>query len=351
MSVHHTTITLTVADYCDAYNRNDVLIDRRYQRNAQVWPSNVQSYLIETILRGFPIPKFALHQKTDIRSRKTTKYIVDGQQRTLALLAFYNGDLRLSRSLDLEDARGCTLYELSPELQTLFLNHQLQFDQFAAASESVVREYFRRINSFTAPLNAEEKRNAEYQGNMKLLILRLAGHQSNTLVTLGTLTDRQVIRMADHKFFSEIIDALLTEVRTTDARKLNAMYREYDRSSIPKEKLMFDTINSAFDTILGWPLVRDTGLVRRTHIFYSLLLAVIAAKSQWPTLHAINPFLIGVPLSEQAESRLLELEDVLEANAPDGRYSSFVKACTEKTNTWDQRQERIRWFMSALCDA
>ena len=348
--MRHTTISLTVADYCQACLRKDILVDPKYQRKAQVWPPRVQSYLIETILRGFPIPKLGLHQKTDVKKRRSIKYIVDGQQRTNALLAFFGGSLRLTQSLDLEEARGRTLDNLSPDLQTTFLSHQLQFDQFDAAAESVVREYFRRINSFTAPLNSEEKRNAEFQGYMKWMILRLAGRHTNTLVGLGTLSDRKVIRMADHKLFSEVVDAMLTEVRTNDARKLNAMYRMYEHEALPAEDEIVDAIDSAFDTILGWQLLRGTGLVERTHIFYSLLLAVVAVQSQWSTLQSINPHIIGKSVGTDAERNLLQLEDVLDSDPPDPYFKHFVQACTKKTNTWDQRQVRIKWFSDAICD-
>ena len=167
MNIRPNSITFTVADYCNAHKRQEVLVDRKYQRNSRVWPQRAQSYLIETILRGFPMPKLALHQKTDLTSRKSLKYVVDGQQRTNAIVDFFNGDLTLSRSLELEEARGRTLDSLSQELQETFLSYPLQFDQFEAADEDVVREYFRRINSFTTPLNPEERRHANFQGNMK----------------------------------------------------------------------------------------------------------------------------------------------------------------------------------------
>ena len=315
-----------------------------------MWPPPAQSYLIETILRGFPIPKLALHQTTDVKNRRSIKYIVDGQQRTNALLAFFGGSLRLTRSLDLEDARGRTLDDLSPDLQTTFLSHQLQFDQFDAAAESVVREYFRRINSFTAPLNAEERRNAEFQGKMKWMILRLSGRHSNTLVSLSTLTDRQVIRMADQKLFAEIVDAMLVDVRTTNASSLSSMYRMYEHEDPPDQEKIVRAIDSAFDTLLAWPGLRDTGLVKRTHIFYSLLLAIIAVESRWATLEHISPASVRQSVSDVAEQNLLKLEDVLSDEVPDQRYATFVKACTVKTNTWDQRQARIKWLSAAISE-
>ena len=77
----------TVVDFCHAMGRNEIIVNREYQRSDKVWPGSAQSYLIETIILGFPIPKFFLYQKTDLPSKKTYKEIVDGQQRSMAQAA------------------------------------------------------------------------------------------------------------------------------------------------------------------------------------------------------------------------------------------------------------------------
>jgi len=96
----------TVAEYCEEMRWKEIIINRNYQRSDRVWPSAARSYLIETIVLGFPIPKPSLYSVTDIRSRKTTKEIVDGQQRSTAIFEFLNDKLRLSRSLDTDDIAG-----------------------------------------------------------------------------------------------------------------------------------------------------------------------------------------------------------------------------------------------------
>jgi len=75
--------SFTVAELCDQYARKDVRINRNYQRSDEVWPDAARSFLIETIVLGFPIPKIILSQQTDLKNLKTFKDIVDGQQRTL----------------------------------------------------------------------------------------------------------------------------------------------------------------------------------------------------------------------------------------------------------------------------
>ena len=66
--------TRVLRDYRDALLRGDIIINRDinrdYQRSSRVWPDMAKSYLMETILRDFPIPKLFLHQTQDTKTRK-----------------------------------------------------------------------------------------------------------------------------------------------------------------------------------------------------------------------------------------------------------------------------------------
>ena len=348
MNIRPNSITLTVADYCNAYDRREVLVEKKYQRNSRVWPHRAQSYLIETILRGFPMPKLALHQQTDLRSRKTLKYVVDGQQRTNAIVDFFYGRLTLSRSLELEAARRKTFSGLDEELQEAFLSYPLQFDQFEAVDEDVVREYFRRINSFTTPLNPEERRHADFQGNMKWFILKLAERYSETLVSLKTLSEREIVRMSDHKLFAEIVHAMLNGVRTTNSKMLDSMYRKYNTDDIPEEDQLIQAVDSACSLIVGWRELCETSLVQRGHIFYSLMLAIISLENKWSGSLQNDMAQFGNVLHSNSEQNLLALSDVLVSDDKESSLALFLEASSEKTNTKDQRLARINWFARAL---
>jgi uncharacterized protein with ParB-like and HNH nuclease domain len=141
----------TVVDYCEMYERKEVRVNRQYQRSDLVWPRTAQSFLIETILLNFPIPKLFLHQQTDLRTRRPVKEIVDGQQRTRAIVDYFNDEYRLTSNVSLEAAKGKRFSELSEELQNQFRDYGLQFDLFVGATDEDVREVFLRMNSFGPP--------------------------------------------------------------------------------------------------------------------------------------------------------------------------------------------------------
>ena len=307
-----------------------------------------QSYLIETILRGLPMPKFALHQQTDLKSRQSIKYIVDGQQRTMAIVNFFNDQLRLSRSIELQDARGRTFGGLTDELKEAFIGYPLQFDQFEAVTEGEVREYFRRINSFTAPLNPEERRNANFQGNMKWLILQLADRHSDTMVRMGTLSERQVVRMADHKILAEVVHAMLNGVTTTNARALDGMYRKYERVDLPDAADIERRVDAAFDRILEWSSVHDAQFLDKGYILYSLVLAIVTVESQWEALDHLIPEGRAHHIHQGAEGNLTELSDALRSESESEYFGEFIDASSAKTNTKAQREARVHWLADAL---
>lgn len=341
-------VNMTIADYCSAFQRTEVQIDRTYQRSSDVWPLPARSYLIETILKGFPIPKLALHQVTDLKSRQTIKYVVDGQQRSSAIVAFYKNDLRLSHSIELADAANRTYEELSPEHQEIFLAYLLQFDQFEASPEEDVREYFRRINSFTAPLNPEEERHARFQGAMKWFVYSLAERFGETFVNLGVIRKKSVVRMADAKFIAEIIHGLKYGVTTTSKKSLDAMYRAFDRGNeVPEEAALRTAIDGAVNQVLSWDEVRETPLLR-THTFYSLILALVLVQKRWPTLQYIDAELSEGGVSRSAPQNLLRLAAALDEPEIFKDYSEFTSAAAEKTNVKAQRENRIRWLAHAL---
>ncbi|MYF79658.1 MAG: DUF262 domain-containing protein [Chloroflexi bacterium] len=346
MDLRSNQVTMTVADYCDLHNRGDAAVDPRYQRKPGLWARRAQAYLIETMLRGFPIPKLALYQETDLKSRKTIKFVVDGQQRTQAILAYYNDALSLPSTAEPVEARGKRLTQLPDELQREFLAYPLQFDQFEGVNEDEVREFFRRINSHTTTLNAEESRNAQFQGDMKWFIVDLVDHHSDSLLLLDTLNRRDVLRMRDHKLIAEVVHAMLNGVTTTSKTKLDRMYRDFELQPVPRVQEIDRAVQAAFNRLLSWENLHNAGLAQRQHMVYSLLLALVAVEFQWDTLKEAVGEAFGSPVHEDAERNLVLITEAIEIE--DAYYRPFIKASSEKTNTWDHRQTRIGVMAKAL---
>ena len=219
---------MSVADFCHDVNNRKIIVNTEYQRNEGIWTSLARSFFIESILLEYPIPKLYLYARLDLKTRQTVKEIVDGQQRTQALVAFFNNRLRLSKTLETDELREQRYNQLSDEWKTKFLSYSLPIDQFSGVPEDEVREAFRRMNANTVPLNDEEQRNARFQGPFKWFIVSIAETFKDTLYKISVFSRRDFLRMADLRSYSEIALTLDVGFQTIKAKQLNDLYKKYN---------------------------------------------------------------------------------------------------------------------------
>ncbi len=338
---------MTVAAYCASIERGDVKVNRDYQRSDKVWPDTARGYLIETIILGFPLPKMYLYPITDLKSRRTISEIVDGQQRTAAIRDFYNDKFELPSSVESEDIAGKSYTKLDDELKQKFINYSLSFDEFLETTREEIVEVFRRINSYTIPLNAEEHRHAVFQGKFKWFIHKFCARFNKAFGDLGVFGEKQLVRMADTKLFSEICDALFHGIRTTNKRMLDSLYKKRDKR-FAEEKQADTWLTEGMDNIRDWQPIHQTNLMR-PYLFYSLVLAVVHQRRG---VEALEEFVDSEKVKafddEILIPNLLQLNDALENPDNNEDFDDFIAACTEKTNTRQQRATRFKWICRAL---
>lgn len=357
---------MTVADYCAALERKELTADAEYQRSDKVWPPAAKSFLIETILLGYPLPKIFLFQKTDLKSKKTVKDIVDGQQRTRAIYDFFSGKLRLSKKLELAGAAGKKYDQLDDALKGSFLNYQLSIDLFVAATPQEIRQAFRRLNSYTVPLNPEELRHAEYQGAFKWFIYELTEEFEQRLVDIGVFGTKQIIRMQDAKLWTEFVHAVIYGVKTTKAKDLTGLYKRFDKhfaedsgdtqvesgeeevvDSFGLKDEMRTRVDDAMGCVMSLPEIH-AGPLMKPHNFYSLLLAISEMQHPVVTLEGIFPSVDFAQFDREiAVTNLTKLGNAIEEEDA-GDLTEFKQACSEKTNVDTQRIKRIAWLGRAL---
>lgn len=344
----------SVAEYCQQMARKEITINQEYQRSDRVWPPAARSFLIETMLLGYPIPKLSLYQVTDIRSRTSIKEIVDGQQRSKAIFDYFNDEYRLSRSLEFEDIRGRRLSELDEEYQHRFLDYSIPTNLFVSAVPQDIREMFRRINSYTVPLNPEEQRHAVFQGDFKWFIYRLSRRYENAFLNMGVFTEKQIVRMADTKLLTEVCHALVDGIKTTNKRSLDELYRRFDKR-FPVEEWLEGHIEKAMTRLISLEEVHQSPLMR-PYVMYSLILAMVHIESPIETLanayHKDSPARFKRDITIANLSRLAEaLEDPEEIlrgpKDEDPKLKEFVRASSEQTNVASQREARFK----LLCEA
>ena len=262
----------SVAELVDWYQRRELVVNTEYQRGGGLWPTPAKSYFIDTILKDFPFPKVYFHERLDRETKRPRREIVDGQQRISTIVDFVEGKFALGKNA--RGTEGKRFQQLTDEQQTAFYSYTVSVDVIRNADRSDILQMFRRMNAFTLPLNAAEKRHSEFFGEFKDWVNTVLDQWGSVFIDWDVLTSRQVVRMADAEFISDLALAIEEGIVSTSPAKLLAIYKKYDTLFGARE-VMDERIPGTLDVVLNTLSgVRGT-YITRPHIFHSLICALI----------------------------------------------------------------------------
>lgn len=225
MSLKETKV-YSINDFLQWDENKELVLSPKYQRKS-VWNEKAQSYLIDTIIRGLPIPQVFVRQKIDTQLRKTTREIIDGQQRLRAILKFYNDELPIMRIHNKEHA-GKVYSELSEEDKLSFLDYQIPVELIKSSDDNVIYDMFMRVNTNSVTLNRQELRNAKYWGDLKVLAYRLSSKWRNFFQEYSVFKDAQFIRMLDVEFITRLLRVTIEGIKTDTPKALDDFYNKYE---------------------------------------------------------------------------------------------------------------------------
>ncbi len=142
----------TVDEILDLRKNRMLTVNPEYQRGA-VWSPSQKKRLIDSILRGYPIPLIYLHHiKTIVAGmQREDLEVIDGQQRINSFYEFREGAFKLfDPKKDEKEAKfpnfirespcpwaGCTFDALPPELKTAFLKTSLRVANITTARDTL----------------------------------------------------------------------------------------------------------------------------------------------------------------------------------------------------------------------
>ena len=83
---------ITLANFYEAHKLGKYNYSPPYQRRS-IWTDEKKSFLIDSILKNYPMPPIFLHQKIDDVTGNTVYDVIDGKQRLMAILDFIDGKI------------------------------------------------------------------------------------------------------------------------------------------------------------------------------------------------------------------------------------------------------------------
>lgn len=340
--------TTPLSDLYQQLKAGDLTINKNYQRAGGLWPDNARSYFIDTILSDFPVPKIIIRQTVDLKTRKTKREVIDGQQRLMTIKDFIEGKFKLSKVS--KKFNSYYFNDLDPDLQASFLAYEISTDNVLSASEEEILEIFRRINSYTLPLSKTEQRNATYQGEFKWFISNLTEYFTPFFESYKTLTTREIARMEDADLLTEITQAILFGIQARSVSKLESLYKDNDKKFEQKEyveRVIIETLEYIKANFLD---IFDSFKIP-SYNFYSIFTALVFNKYGIPKNNDFVEYDSTGQFCKNVESTkhaLTKIFNEISEKVTDGDYAELVNASLATTHSLKNRITRTKQFIEAF---
>jgi hypothetical protein len=250
------------------YKRRDRYEIPDWQRE-EVWDAAKKRRLIDSILRGWKLPKFYLLKTSDDPEEFE---VVDGQQRLTAIFEFFDDELDLTKKTVDEFGFGGPYYsDLPQSVQDTFDDFEIEYDIIEDSDEKETKEFFQRLQD-GLPLTSSEKLNSVHS-NLREFARKLARHeffQSKVSVSEKRYAHFDIVA----KVAAIEIEGIDAGLRFDDLKKTFESQASFSARSQVATRLLagFDYLNRVFPN--RSPILRQRTIVQS---FATLALRVVAA--------------------------------------------------------------------------
>ena len=226
-----------VRDFLSWQRERTLVLSPRFQRRG-VWNPRAKSFLIDTIVRGLPIPIIFLRDQTpDLGSIEYKREVVDGQQRLRTLISYIDPSSLRDYKPDRDDFQVMAIHhpelanrnfsELPADLRQRILDYEFSVHVLSSGvDDREILSIFARMNSTGVKLNAQELRNAQFHGALKTSMYRVALGQLPRWRSWSIFTDDGIARMQEVELTSEFALLMLNGLTAKSGSALDQLYRD-----------------------------------------------------------------------------------------------------------------------------
>jgi hypothetical protein len=344
----------TVSQFLNWQRTGVLQLSPDFQRRA-VWKASAKSYLVDSVVRGFPLPVILLRQVQDVDTLRLQMEVVDGQQRLRTLLTFIDpqsladfdeatDSFRISKNHNSALA-GKRFSDLPDDIKHRILSYEISTHVFPASTgDTEIYKIFARLNSTGLSLKAQEVRNSEYHGEFKSLVYEIAFSSIGYWQRWGVFASGAIARMDEAEMISDLLITMKEGIRAKDQKYISTYYNTYEEEDsyvgLPFARKRFENVLATIDGKFG-DILADT-VFRRPALFFSLFTAA------YDHMYGLNSKLDkkkATPLPSNVTSLLSKLSDRIQAgNLAENVQDAIVKATADKA----RRDTRHKFLMKAL---
>lgn len=305
--------TYSISDFVAWDREKQLELNPSFQRRL-VWTYKAKSYLLDTILRGKPIPQVYIREKVNVSTKTSVRDVVDGQQRLRAILSYVNDGFVVSKDHN-GDYGGLLFSQLPEDVQGAVLGYEISAYTLLNAGDEEVLDIFGRLNSYAVVLNDQEKINANHFGPFKGLADRIGHNYYQFLTSQGILTAANVLRMQEVNLVADLLIAMIEGIRPKkQIKKYYDQYEEKFDHDVDVLEARFDAVMHKIDALFPGGL--STTEFHRLHLFYSLFTAVFQCLFGLDSLPSAPRNSLDGARLEQARNGLDRVGVIFEAGDP-----------------------------------
>ncbi len=342
------TSLYTVSDFLQWAGANQLQIATKFQRRS-VWVEKAKSYLVDTIVREKPVPPIFLRLKADTTTRSTIREVVDGQQRIRSVIAYVSNEFPILKAHN-EELAGMYYDDLPDELKQRVLQYAFFVFTLSNVTDEDVLDIFARFNTYSVALNAQELRNANFTGLFKRTAYLLAHRYYKFWTQNGVFTDRDVARMREVEFVSELLVMTMAGIQSTNKRELDQFYEAYDDDFPLRARLIsrFDAVMDVIGEMFAGRMANS--IFRRRPIVFSLFTAIYSLKYGIPGVDAERLKFTAQQVGAIRE-RLKRFDQQMQRDEVPEKYFNFFEAMNRATGTPVNREIRNETLIDLMLSA
>jgi len=227
--IKYTIRSIALLNIVNDVKAGRLIPDAYFQRNL-VWREVHKKDFIETVLQGYPFPQmFFSRGKIDIEKMTSTSCIVDGQQRTNAIIEFVDNKFAVD---------GRQFKDLNVIEKGEFLKYEIAVVELDLDNDSPhVLEIFKRLNRTANSLTTIEKLASEYAPTEYMYVARLLANDTDPADVQADLEEEdwridpnlplELVQWAKTKepsLFEKLVSKLNVFSEREIARKVHLMY-------------------------------------------------------------------------------------------------------------------------------
>lgn len=344
------TRAYSINDFLEWSDNGQLELNPKFQRRS-VWTDTARSYLMDTIIRGKPIPKVFIRQKLNVQTRQSIREVVDGQQRLRTILSYLRDGFVISKK---HNPKFGGLYfsqlnQVDENIQANILNYEVSTDLLVNMPDEEVLDIFGRLNSYSVTLNIQEKINANHFGPFKTLADSVAHTFNDFWSSSKILRDNDILRMADVHLCADLLIAMIEGIKSK--KQIKPFYDTYEREFDYDPTLLEDRFSSTIETIQGIFNNDIEGTeFKRVHVFYTLFTCIYHLKYGLP---GIDKPQMNILESDYAriESRLENINSIFakeEAHHLNVKETQFLEDSRRATTDKPVRERRTKYLLDLI---